>query len=122
MKIVWVFIVLFGVATAVLAGCFANAQNAPAPKEATWEYKVLTVYEVTGMKSVLELLTTEAKDGGGHSAPKVAGGVGGVEQSVNALTVHTHKHIEKGLNKLGKDGWELAATGEHSFYFKRKRR
>ena len=46
----------------------------------------------------------------------------GLEQTGKSMQARVNVRIEKGLNELGEEGWELCARSEQTFYLKRQRR
>ena len=60
-----------------------------------WEYKYVTIYDITGAKTSMELISK---------------GFGGED---------LNKKCQQELNKLGKDGWEMIDVCEKGWMFKR---
>lgn len=93
----WSVPIAIAIAVLAVAGFLsATARTADPPKPAQWEYRVLGGYDLGRLGGAKEL-----------------GGAG-------------YEDVEKGLTKLGADGWELVAVrnrgpaiSENDYYLKR---
>ena len=88
-----------GITLAVVAARTSNAGAVDVPPlDTRWEYKYVTLLDLTGEKSSEELV--------------LKGTLGGQEKAIN------EKALKK-VNELGAERWELFFIGNGAYFFKR---
>lgn len=108
-------------AVVILVVFLMGGLNQNAPRHPLWEYKVVTNYELLTIESE-DAPQREDPKGDDHAKSENEGNpVNPPALFGKSIANRLAKRIEKGLNKLGTEGWELVTVDEGAFYLRKKR-